>query len=33
MLGLLFAGRDGTDADLASAIIGVGDPILPGEGS
>jgi alkylation response protein AidB-like acyl-CoA dehydrogenase len=33
MLGLLFAGRDGADADLASAVIGVADPILPGERS
>jgi alkylation response protein AidB-like acyl-CoA dehydrogenase len=33
MLGLLFAGRDGAEADLASAVIGVADPILPGDGS
>ena len=33
MLGLLFDGRDGADADLASAVIGVPDPIVPGETS
>jgi alkylation response protein AidB-like acyl-CoA dehydrogenase len=31
MLGFLFGGRDGADADLASAVIEVADPILPGE--
>ncbi len=33
MLGLLFGGRDATNADLASAVIEVADPILPREGS
>jgi alkylation response protein AidB-like acyl-CoA dehydrogenase len=31
MLGLLLGGRDGADADLASAVLEVVDPILPGE--
>jgi alkylation response protein AidB-like acyl-CoA dehydrogenase len=30
MLGLLFGGRDGAVADLASAVIELADPILPG---
>lgn len=30
MLGLLFGGRDRADADLASAVLGVADAIVPG---